>query len=74
MVGTAAALTSDVKATGDGKMVQRSNAETTSMTVTAFLGSFLEETVEIQPEKGSTPSLATAQISLELATPATVTF
>ena len=72
MVGTPAALTSDVKATGDGRMVHSSAAATPCMTMIAFFGSFLAETCEIQPEKGSTPSLATAQIKRELATPATV--
>ena len=74
IVGTAAALTRDVKATGDGRMVHRSSAETISMTVTALRGSLLDETWEIQPENGSTPSRATAHIRRELATPATVVF
>lgn len=74
MVGTPAALTSEVKATGDGKIVHSSRAATVCMTMIAFRGSFLAETCEIQPEKGRTPSLATAQISRELATPATVVF
>lgn len=74
MVGTAAALTSDVNATGEGKMVQSRMAATASMTVIALRGSFLSETAEIQPENGRTPSRATAQIRRELATPATVVF
>lgn len=72
MVGTPAALTSDARATGDGKMVHKSSAATMCITMTAFFGSFFAETLEIHPEKGSTPSLATAQIRRELATPATV--
>lgn len=50
MVGTPAALTSEVKATGEGRMVQRSRDATTSMTLTALRGSLFLETVEIQPE------------------------
>jgi hypothetical protein len=73
-VGTPAALTSEVKATGEGRMVQRSRAETTSITITALRGSFLSETLEIQPEKGSTPSRPTAQIKRDEATPATAVF
>ena len=74
MVGTAAALTRDVKATGEGRIVQSRSAATISMTVIAFLGSFLSETVEIQPEKGRTPSRATAQMRRDAATPAIVAF
>lgn len=74
IVGTAAALMRELKATGEGRIVQRSKAATTNMTVTALRGSLCFDTAEIQPENGSTPSLATAQINLELATPATVTF
>lgn len=74
MVGTPAALTREEKATGEGKIVQSNRAAVTSITVTAFLGSLLSETCEIHPEKGSTPSRATAQIRRELATPATVVF
>lgn len=72
IVGTPAALTSDVKATGDGKIVQSNNAATHSMTVMAFFGLRFLSTAAIQPENGNTPSLATAQISRELATPAMV--
>lgn len=72
MVGTAAALTSDVNATGEGKIVQSNTAATTSMIVIALRGSFLSETAEIHPEKGRTPSRATAQIRREAATPDTV--
>lgn len=74
IVGTPAALTRLVKATGEGKIVQRSRAATACMMVTALRGSLLSETAEIQPENGSTPSRATAQIRRELATPATVVF
>ena len=44
IVGTAAALISEVKATADGRMVQRSKAATINITVTAFLGSLFAET------------------------------
>jgi hypothetical protein len=74
MVGTPAALTKDVKATGEAKIVQSKRAATTCIIMMAFLGSFLAETVEIQPEKGRTPSRATAQINREDATPATDVF
>ena len=74
MVGTAAALTRDVNATAEGRMVHSNKAEKPSMTVTALRGALLSETVEIQDEKGRTPSRATAQIRRELATPATVVF
>jgi hypothetical protein len=74
IVGTPAALTSEVKATGEGRIVQSRSAAVASITVVAFFGSFLSETVEIQPENGRTPSRATAQIKREAATPATVVF
>jgi len=74
MVGTPAALTKDVNATGEGRMVRRSTAATVCMTITAFRGSFFSDTVEIHPEKGRTPSRATAQMSREAATPATDVF
>jgi len=74
IVGTPAADTREVKATGEGRIVQSKIAATVSMTVTALRGSLLPETWLIQPEKGSTPSLATAQMRRELATPATVVF
>jgi len=74
MVGTAAALTRDVKATGEGRIVQSRSAATTSMTVIAFVGSFWSDTSEIQPENGRTPSRATAQMRRDAATPATVVF
>lgn len=74
MVGTAAADTKEVKATAEGRMVQRSKAETASMTVTALRGCLSGDTRLIQWEKGRTPSRATAQIRRELATPATVVF
>lgn len=65
---------SDVNATGEAKIVHRSKAATPCMTMTAFLGSLLPDTREIQPEKGRTPSRATAQIRRDEATPATVVF
>lgn len=72
MVGTPAALTSELKATGDGKMVHSSSAATACITIIALRGSFFADTCEIQPEKGKTPSRATAQMRRELATPAIV--
>jgi hypothetical protein len=74
MVGTPAALTRELKATAEGSMVHNSRAENTCMTIMALRGSFFSETWEIQPEKGSTPSRATAQIKREEATPATAVF
>lgn len=72
IVGTPAALTKEVKATGDGRMVQTSSADTVSITVTALFGILSLLTFEIQPENGRTPSLATAQMRRLDATPATV--
>jgi hypothetical protein len=72
IVGTPAALTRDVNATGEAKIVQRSAAATPCITMIALVGSFLSDTFEIHPENGRTPSLATAQIRRELATPAIV--
>ena len=72
IVGTPAAETREVKATGEGRIVHSSNAATVCMTMIAFVGSFFSDTFEIQPENGRTPSLATAQIRRELATPAIV--
>ena len=72
IVGTPAALTRDVNATGEAKIVQRSAAATACITMIAFVGSFLSDTFEIHPANGKTPSRATAQIRRELATPAIV--
>jgi hypothetical protein len=44
MVGTPAALTSEEKATGDGKIVHNKPEATASITMTALRGSFLSET------------------------------
>ena len=74
IVGTPAALMSELKATGEGKMVQSSKDATTNMVVVALRGSFFAETCDIQPDQGRTPSRATAQIKRELATPETVVF
>jgi hypothetical protein len=74
MVGTPAALTKDVNATGEGRIVRRIRAATPCMTMTALRGSFFSDTVEIHPEKGRTPSRATAQMSREAATPETEVF
>lgn len=72
IVGTAAALTKEEKAMPEGRIVQSINAAVINITVTAFLGSLFFETAEIHLLPGRTPSRATAQINLELATPATV--
>lgn len=74
IVGTPAALTKEVNATGEAKMVHSRRAATMNIIVTALRGSLLAETLEIQLEPGSTPSRATAQIKREDATPATVVF
>ena len=64
--GTPAAETRLVNAVLDGRIVQLIMAETTQTTMTAFLG-WPFETWETQPEKGRTPSLATAKTSLDAA-------
>lgn len=74
MVGTPAALMSELKATGEARIVQSNKDATTNITVVALRGSFFADTCETQPEYGRTPSRATAQINRELATPATVVF
>ena len=74
MDGTAAALTRDVKATGDGRMVQRRAALTAQIILTAFRGWPSADTWEIQPEKGRTPSRAIAKTNLEAAMTATEVF
>ena len=74
MVGTPAALTRELNATGEASIVQRRRAEKACITMIAFRGCFFSLTVEIQPENGRTPSLATAQIRREAAIPATAVF
>ena len=74
IVGTAAADTRDVKATGDGSIVHRRNAATPQIILTALRGCPSFDTREIHPEKGNTPSRAIANISLDAAITATDVF
>jgi hypothetical protein len=74
MLGTAAAETRDVKATGDGRMVHRRREPTNQIILTALRGCPSLETCEIHPEKGKTPSRAIAKISLDAAIIATEVF
>lgn len=74
IVGTPPAETRDVKATWEGRIVQRSNEPKTNMTVTALRGEPSGVTWPIQPEKGRTPSRATAKMRREAATMATEVF
>ena len=73
-VGTPAAETRDVNATGDGRIVQSRKDPMIQITITAFRGVPSLATWEIQPENGRTPSLAIAKISLEDAIMATEVF
>lgn len=72
--GTPAAEMSDVKATMEGRMVQVTRAATAQTTTTALRGWPCSETRETQPEKGSTPSRATAKTRREAATMAMAVF
>lgn len=74
IVGTPAALTSELNATCEGRIVHNKAAATQSMTRMALRGSFLSDTWEIQPDHGKTPSRATAQMRREDATPDTAVF
>lgn len=71
--GTPAADTREVKATDDGKMVQVIMDATTHTTMTALRGC-PSTTRETQGENGKTPSLATANTSLEAARTAMAVF
>lgn len=71
--GTPAADTREVKATEDGKMVQVIIEATTHTTMTALRGC-PSTTRETQCENGKTPSLATANTSLEAARTAMAVF
>jgi hypothetical protein len=73
-VGTPAAETRDVKATGEAKIVQSKSAPTSQMILTAFRGCPSAETFEIHPDMGNTPSLAIAKTSLDAAITATDVF
>ncbi len=72
VVGMAPAETSDVKATWLGKIVQSMTAPKRYMTVTAFRGWRELSTLPIHPDKGRTPSRATANTRREAATIATL--
>jgi hypothetical protein len=74
MVGTPPALTRLVNATWLGRIVHRSAAAKTKMTDTALRGWPSAVTLLIQPERGRTPSRATAKTSREAATMATLVF
>ena len=62
----------DVNATWLGRIVQRSAAPKTNITVTAFRGWRAFSTRPMQDESGRTPSRATAKMSREAATIATL--
>lgn len=74
IVGTAPADTSEVNATWLGKIVHRRAAAKIKMTVTALRGCPCASTCPIHPDKGSTPSRATANTKRDEATIATVVF
>lgn len=74
MVGTPAAETRDVKATGEGRMVHKRKAATAQMILTAFRGCPSGETREIHHEYGRTPSRAIANTSRDAAMTATEVF
>jgi hypothetical protein len=74
MVGTPAAETRDVNATGEGRMVQRRNAATAQMILTALRGEPSGETREIHHDIGRTPSRAMAKMRREAAMIATEVF
>lgn len=65
---------SDVNATADGKIVHVTIAAAIQTTMTAFLGWPSAETLATQPEKGRTPSLATANTRRDAATMAIAVF
>tara|TARA_R110002060_G_scaffold75796_1_gene85691 strand:+ start:505 stop:789 length:285 start_codon:yes stop_codon:yes gene_type:complete len=72
--GTPAAEMRDVKATEEGRIVHVTSDATIQITSTAFRGCPSAETWETQPEKGSTPSRATAKTRREAATIAMAVF
>ena|SRR5579859_1493249 len=74
IVGTAAAETREVNATGEGRIVQRRKALTAQIILTAFLGCPSAETREIHPDIGNTPSRAIANTNLDAAITATELF
>lgn len=64
--GTPAADTNEVNATAEGNMVQVMMADTPQTTRTAFRGC-PSTTLDTQPEKGKTPSRATANTNRDAA-------
>lgn len=72
--GTPAAEINDVKAVLDGRMVQVTRAATAQTTMTALRGWPADETRETHPEKGRTPSRATAKTRRDDATMAIAVF
>jgi hypothetical protein len=72
--GTPAAEAREVNATPEGRIVQVTRAETPKITSTALRDWPSGETWETQFENGRTPPRATAKISREAATMATVVF
>ena len=72
--GTPAAEMREVKATLDGRMVQVTSAATPHTTATAFCGCPADETFDTHPEKGRTPSRATANTRRDAATIAIAVF
>lgn len=74
MVGTPAAETRDVNATGDGRIVQSRKEPTAQMIITALRGCPSLDTREIHHAQGKTPSRAIAKISRDAAMTATEVF
>ena len=72
VVGIPPADISDVNATWEGRIVQRSAAPKINMIVTALRGCRASSTRPIQEERGRTPSRAIAKMSREAATIATL--
>jgi hypothetical protein len=72
--GTPAAEIREVKATPDGRIVQVTMLAMPQTTRTALRGWPSAETCETQPEKGRTPSRATAKTRREAATMAIIVF
>ena len=72
VVGIPPAEINEVKATWLGRMVHNNTAPKANITVTALRGCFASSTFPIQPDKGRTPSRATAKMRREAATMATL--
>lgn len=74
MVGTPAAETKLVNATGEGRIVHRRRAATAQIILTALRGWPSTETREIHHDMGRTPSRAMAKTRREAAITATEVF